>query len=81
MTRSVIYYTIFVMASLSNFTHLIGTDQFSLQLLLYFEELEVCNPLKSKANKHKLGKTSDRLAATLLEVCYITVCSATTCSS
>ena len=36
---------------------LFGTDQFALQLLLYYDDLEVCNPLGSRANKHKLGKT------------------------
>ena len=34
---------------------LFGTDPCTLQLLLYFDEVEVCNPLGSRANKHKLG--------------------------
>ena len=34
---------------------LFGVDPYALQLLLYFDELEVCNPLGSRANKHKLG--------------------------
>lgn len=34
---------------------LFSTDPCALQLLLYFDELEVCNPLGSRANKHKLG--------------------------
>ena len=29
----------------------------ALQFLVYFDELEVCNPLGSHANMHKLGKT------------------------
>lgn len=28
----------------------------SLQIMLYFDEVEVCNPLGSKVNTHKLGK-------------------------
>lgn len=27
-----------------------------LQIMLYFDELEVCNPLGSKAKTHKLGR-------------------------
>lgn len=34
---------------------LFGNDPHALQLLLYFDEVEVCNPLGSRANKHKLG--------------------------
>ena len=34
---------------------LFGVDPYALQLLLYFDELEVCNPLGSRANKHKLS--------------------------
>ena len=33
-----------------------GIDPYALQLLLYFDELEVCNPLGSRPNKHKLGR-------------------------
>lgn len=29
----------------------------ALQILLYFDELEVCDPLSSKASIHKLGKS------------------------
>ena len=36
---------------------LFGVDPFALQLLLYFDELEVCNPLGTRANKHKLGES------------------------
>ena len=28
----------------------------ALQLILYFDEVEICNALGSKVNKHKLGK-------------------------
>ena len=29
---------------------------FSLQLILYYDELELCNPLGSRRKKHKIGK-------------------------
>ena len=32
-------------------------DPCALQIQLFFDELEICNPLGSKAKKHKLGKT------------------------
>ena len=35
---------------------LFTTHKNSLQINLYFDELEVCNPLGSKAKIHKLGK-------------------------
>ena len=34
---------------------LFSTDPCALQIMLYYDELEVCNPLGSKAKKHKLG--------------------------
>lgn len=34
---------------------LFATDPKSLQLILYYDELEVCNPLGSHRKKHKLG--------------------------
>lgn len=37
-------------------THpLFSQDPHALQLILYFDEFEVCNPLGSRANKHKIG--------------------------
>ena len=39
---------------------LFGVDPCTLQLLLYFDEVEVCSPLGSKANKHKLGMFAHR---------------------
>lgn len=32
-------------------------DPCALQIQLYYDELEICNPLGSKAKKHKLGKS------------------------
>lgn len=34
---------------------LFSRDPHALQLILYFDEFEVCNPLGSRANKHKIG--------------------------
>ena len=34
---------------------LFSCDPKALQLILYFDEFEVCNPLGSRANKHKIG--------------------------
>lgn len=35
----------------------------SLQILLYYDDIEVCNPLGTKRKKHKLGKV-------ILNLCY-----------
>ena len=35
---------------------LYSSDPLALQILAYFDELEVCNPLGSHIKKHKLGK-------------------------
>lgn len=34
---------------------LFGTDPTALQIFLYYDDVEVCNPLGSRAKKHKLG--------------------------
>ena len=43
----------------SDFTNhpLFSSEQNALQILLYFDELEVCNPLGTKVKKHKLGNS------------------------
>lgn len=35
---------------------LYSVQQNALQILLYYDELEVCNPLGTKVKRHKLGK-------------------------
>lgn len=35
---------------------LFGTDAKALQLLLYFDDLELCNPIGAFRKKHKVGK-------------------------
>lgn len=38
-------------------THpLYSVDKTALQIILYFDELEVCNPIGSNRKKHKLGE-------------------------
>ena len=34
-------------------------DKLALQITLFYDDLEVCNPLGSRAKVHKLGKSSD----------------------
>lgn len=34
---------------------LFSQDPYALQLIIYFDEFEVCNPLGSRATKHKIG--------------------------
>jgi hypothetical protein len=36
---------------------LFSIDQKALQLMLYYDDLEACNPLGSRATKHKLGES------------------------
>ena len=35
---------------------LFSVESTALQIMLYFDEMEVCNPIGSRAKKHKLGK-------------------------
>jgi hypothetical protein len=35
---------------------LFSRDPTALQLMLYYDEVEIANPLGSKAGKHKLGR-------------------------
>lgn len=37
---------------------LYSTNQSALQIVLYYDELEICNPLGSRRKKHKLGESS-----------------------
>ena len=37
---------------------LFGTKQNSLQVMLYYDDVEVCNPLGTKVKRHKLGNNS-----------------------
>ena len=38
-----------------NIIHYYSNDHTALQITLYYDELEVCNPLGSRRKKHKLG--------------------------
>ena len=46
---------IFVMAPSFSSNILYATKLDAIQIMLYYDELEVCNPLSSKTNIHKLG--------------------------
>lgn len=35
---------------------LFSTDPTALQIIVYYDDVEVCNPLGSRAKKHKLGE-------------------------
>ena len=39
---------------------LFSIDPKALQIMLYYDNLETCNPLGSKVTKHKLGKIINR---------------------
>ena len=54
MVEMMTFFVIFVMVRFSNTTHCSAKTQPTLQLLVYFDEVEVYNPLGSRANKHKL---------------------------
>lgn len=45
-------------AQLYNAHKLFSIDDIALQLILYFDEIEVCNPLGGRNGKHKLGELS-----------------------
>ena len=36
--------------------HLFSNDPTSLQIMLYYDDLEICNPIGSHSTKHKIGK-------------------------
>ena len=43
--------------SLTYNTHpLFSNDQNSLEIMVYYDDLEICNPIGSRATKHKLGR-------------------------
>ena len=55
-------------------SYLIKDDPTALQIQLYYDELEVCNPLGSKAKKHKLGRNDMSMHTAFkifLQVCCI----------
>ena len=37
---------------------LFGQDKTALQLLLFYDDLEICNPIGSSRKKHKIGKVT-----------------------
>ena len=45
---------------------LYSLDEQSLQIMMYYDDVEVCNPLGSRAKKHKLGEEKTQC----LCICY-----------
>ena len=54
MPGMMVSYVAFVTDSFQNYP-VFDVDPYALQLLLNFDEVKLCNPLGSKANRHKLG--------------------------
>lgn len=52
---------------------LFSADPVALQLMLYYDELELCNPLGSRRKKHKIGVLFVILITNVSK--YIMVCS------
>ena len=48
--------------------HLFKADPLSLQIILYYDELELCNPLGSRRKKHKIGMLFSLLFTHMLTV-------------
>lgn len=44
----------------------------ALQIILYYDDVEVCNPIGSKSKQHKLGKISDCTIIIMIDVSYNT---------
>ena len=63
---------------------LFSSDPHALQIIAYFDELEVCNPLGSHVKKHKLGlvffslgNIHPKLRSSLKAINLVTVASST----
>ena len=52
-------------------SELFQEDPCALQIQLYYDEVEVCNPIGSKVKKHKLGK---KYVCTNLPIVVVKVC-------
>ena len=46
----------------------------SLQIMVYYDELELCNPLGSRRKKHKIGKMETYCAYMCIYSIYMHVC-------
>lgn len=49
---------------------LFSTETVSLQLMIYYDELELCNPLGSKAKLHKVGESCILLNQCVVGIFY-----------
>jgi hypothetical protein len=54
---------------------LFGNDQKALQVILYYDDVEICNPLGSNTKKHKLGRVC--MSFSILQscnfLCFVTI--------
>ena len=51
---------------------LFSTDECGLQVMLYYDDVEVCNPLGSAATVHKLGTCIDMIIVGRILIARIT---------
>ena len=49
---------------------LFSTNPVALQLMLYYDELELCNPLGSRRKKHKIGMLYTKEVCVIPEQCF-----------
>ena len=49
---------------------LFSRDPWAIQILIYYDDVEVVNPLESKTSKHKFGKLTVVLSTALYEIIY-----------
>lgn len=54
-------------------SELFQVDPCALQIQLYYDEVEVCNPIGSKAKIHKLGKQSKKIIPLYFAYAYIII--------
>ena len=55
-----------------------SVDNRALQMQLYYDEMDVCNPIGSKAGVHKLGKTTSVVVLSYWLNHFVTLTMATT---
>ena len=52
---------------------LFSTDPVALQIILYYDELELCNPLGSRRKKHKIGNIDSHRCINVIYLCIVYV--------
>ena len=54
-----------------NYHPLFSTDPTALQIMLYYDDVEVVNPIGSRTNTHKLGELHNLYISPWLHVCTV----------